>query len=157
MNKHYVSSLLLLTFFVTSAQNRTLASGKQVTGTGGSVSYSIGQIVDTVNSDATGSVSQGIQLGIEIFTLSNTDFENANLTLKSYPNPTLNEITVDINKGFVNDISFELYDMNSRKIKAGRVLQSKTIIQFQKYPTGIYILTINQNNRKLKTFKIIKR
>jgi hypothetical protein len=48
------------------AQDTTPASGGNATGTGGSVSYTIGQIVYTTNSGTNGSLSQGVQQPYEI-------------------------------------------------------------------------------------------
>lgn len=47
--------------FVVHAQNGTVASGGNATGSGGSVSYSVGQVFYTTNSGSNGKVSQGVQ------------------------------------------------------------------------------------------------
>jgi hypothetical protein len=44
------------------SQNSTLSSGGQATGTGGSVSYSVGQIAYSSLSGTNGSLIQGVQL-----------------------------------------------------------------------------------------------
>jgi len=59
--------LLGLTFPGLQAQEAIPASGGNVTGSGGTVSYSIGQVFYLMNSGATGSVLQGVQQPHEIF------------------------------------------------------------------------------------------
>jgi Putative metal-binding motif/Secretion system C-terminal sorting domain len=58
-----ILALITLSFsgFVVHAQNGTVASGGNATGSGGSVSYSVGQVFYTTNSGSNGKASQGVQ------------------------------------------------------------------------------------------------
>lgn len=51
------------------AQQSANASGGGAAGSGGTVAYSVGQVVYTSNSGSTGTVNQGIQHAYEIFIL----------------------------------------------------------------------------------------
>ena len=141
---------------ICTAQERTLASGGQATGTSGSLHYSLGQVVDIETTAATGTLSQGIQLGFDVFTLSHFEFEAVNLRIQSYPNPTQNDIIITVNKAWINTLNFELYDLQSKQLQTGNLSQSHTKIGLQSYPTGIYILKVTQKQNLIKTFKIIK-
>jgi hypothetical protein len=62
INKLLQLTLLLLGFVLTAqAQQATTAAGGNATGSGGSVAYSVGQIVYTTHTGTTGSVAQGVQ------------------------------------------------------------------------------------------------
>ena len=37
-----------------------------------------------------------------------------------------------------------------------KITQGETQIQLENYPSAIYLLNINQDNKSIKTFKIIK-
>ena len=63
-----LSTVLLLCFgmFGLQAQQVVTTSGGNASGSGGSVSYTVGQIVYTTNTDSNGSVAQGVQQPYEI-------------------------------------------------------------------------------------------
>ncbi len=77
------------------AQESTNASGGDATGTGGTASYSVGQVVYTTNTGSTGSVAQGVQHAYEIFTLGIKETE-LNISLTAFPNPTTENLTLQI-------------------------------------------------------------
>jgi len=90
--KNKISRLFFLLPFCVFAQNaqETIpASGGEATGTGGTVSYTIGQLVYTNPTTASGSLNQGIQQSIEFVTLSNPELTALTLKAVTYPNPTI--------------------------------------------------------------------
>ena len=93
--KKLLIATLLLAAFQTQAQQATLTSGGMATGSG-SVAYSIGQIAYTTVTNSAGSVAQGVQHPIEIYTLGVDNFVNISLKMKAYPNPTQGELTLEI-------------------------------------------------------------
>ncbi len=89
-------SLLLLSICITAqAQQATTASGGDASGIGGSIAYSIGQVVFTTNTNVSGTVSRGIQKAYEIFTLSIKETE-LKISLSVFPNPTSDNLTLQI-------------------------------------------------------------
>jgi len=64
--------LLFATHFMYS-QETIPASGGEATGSGGTVSYTVGQLVYNTYADATGSVAQGIQQPYELLTLNDDE------------------------------------------------------------------------------------
>lgn len=153
-----VAGFILTTLLVNhiQAQQANVASGGNATGSGGSSSYSIGQIVYTTNSGSTGTVAQGIQQSYEITALSNTDLTALTLSVQTYPNPTTDKIVLALNNLEPTALSYVLYDLNGRTIANAVVNQTETPIEMQNLAAGVYILKVNQNNSELKTFKIIK-
>jgi len=84
-----LSSILLLGLGLTGlqAQESVNATGGDASGSGGSTSYSVGQVVYTTNTGANGTVEQGVQRPIEI------SVKGINLTVLAYPNPTTDYLT----------------------------------------------------------------
>ena len=78
------------------AQQIVPASGGDAVGSGGSSSYTVGQVVYTTNTGVNGSVAQGIQQPYEISTLVGLEVTQINLELSAYPNPTNNVIHLSI-------------------------------------------------------------
>lgn len=153
------TTVLILTILLVSqvqAQESTVASGGDVDGAGGSASYSVGQVFYTTNSGAGGSVAQGIQQAYVVSVLSNPSLTTLNLRVQTYPNPTTDQIVLSVEDLALQDLSYALYDLNGRVLASNRIRQSAIPISLQHLPSGVYLLTVNQNNTELKNFKIIK-
>ncbi|AUC81949.1 T9SS type A sorting domain-containing protein [Lacinutrix sp. Bg11-31] len=155
-NTTLVACLLLATQLIYSQQTIP-ASGGEATGSGGSSSYSVGQLAYNTNTGSNGSVSQGVQQSIELFTLSNPELTTVNLSAVTYPNPTSDYIILKISDSTLDNLSYTLIDVNGKAITNGKITNVDTQIKMQHLSTGMYILKINQNNQELKTFKIIKK
>jgi hypothetical protein len=139
-----------------SSQETILASGGGATGSG-TVSYSVGQLVYTTHSESNGSVTQGVQQSIELFTLSNPELTALTLTAVTYPNPTTDYVVLALTNSKLTDLSYVLYDLLGRAVGKGKVQQEATQIPMQHLEGAAYLLKVNQNNKELKTFKIIKK
>ena len=156
MKKHtLVAFTLLATHFIYS-QETLPASGGEATGSGGTSSYSIGQLIYSAYTGSNGSVIQGVQQNIELFTLSNPELTALTLTAVMYPNPTTDYVVLELKDSNLTDLSYTMYDLQGREVAKGKVQQEDTPIAMQVLATGTYILKINQKNNELKTFKIIK-
>jgi len=138
------------------AQQASVASGGEATGSGGSSSYSVGQVVYTTNTGSTGTVAQGIQQAYVITSLSNPELTALTLSVQTYPNPTTDKIVLDLTNIDPTGLSYALYDLNGKAIANALVSQTQTQIEMQNLPIGVYVLRVNKNNAELKTFKIIK-
>ena len=151
------TACMLCAVFPIQAQQTLPTSGGQATGVAGSSSYSVGQLVYTINSGSSGTVTQGVQQSIELFTLSNPELTTVNLTAVTYPNPTSDYITLKISDSALDNLSYKLIDVNGKVIANGSITNADTQISMQSLALGMYILKVNQNNQELKTFKIIKK
>jgi len=148
--------LLMWCFTGVSAQEAILATGSNVTGSGGKVSYSVGQIAYTSQVGSNGSITQGIQQPYEIF--STVDIENAkiNLEMSVFPNPTTDNLTLTINDIEFSNLTFQVFDVNGKLLQRKKIAGNQTAIDFGKYSTGIFFLKIMQRKLEIKSFKIIK-
>lgn len=138
------------------AQESINVSGGDATGSGGTFSYSIGQVVYLTDIGGTGSVAQGVQHAYEIFTY---DIQEAipDISLTVYPNPTLDFLILQISDYQVNKLSFQLFDINGKLLRNEQIIENKTLINMYGYPTAIYFVhVVNKENKKIQTFKIIK-
>ena len=147
-------SVLLLSISITvQAQQATTASGGDASGSGGTVAFSVGQVVYTANTNASGTVSQGVQQAFEIFTLSIKETE-LNISLKAFPNPTLNNLTLQISDYKNEKLSYQLYDIQGRLLNNGQIVAQQTNIEMTSLPTAIYFINVvNQENKKFNHLK----
>jgi hypothetical protein len=155
--KYYVAMLFSLGIFTMNAQNGTVSSGGDVSASQGSVTYSIGQPFYTTNFGANGSVDQGVQQPYEIQTVLGTELFSINLNMLVYPNPTTDVLNLSIEENKLSGMSYQLIDFNGRVVKSSAVSDQSTIISMTEYQKAVYILNVNQNNKTIKTFKIIKK
>ena len=77
------------------SQEAIPASGGDASGVGGTLSYTVGQLVYTNNSGNNGSVAQGVQQPYEISTTVGIEITNISLDFIAYPNPTSSNIVLN--------------------------------------------------------------
>ena len=157
MIKTLIVTVLLLSTHLIYSQETIPTSGGDATGTGGSSSYSVGQIVYTTHTGSNGSISQGVQQSYEIFTLSNASLSTVNLSATTYPNPTSDYVVLAISDINLTDLSYALYDIQGKPIAKATISSKDTQIDMHGLSAGTYLLNVNQDNQKLKSFKIIKK
>ncbi|MBS3777171.1 MAG: T9SS type A sorting domain-containing protein [Bacteroidales bacterium] len=158
--------LLFLVFGVTGlrAQEAQPATGGEASGSGGSVSYSVGQVVYTTVSGSSASSNQGIQQPYEIVVETALDeAKGIELNVLAYPNPVQNFLVLKITNYLVsvgdlalNDLFCQLYDVNGNMLKRVRIKSSETRIAMNRFIPAIYFLKVLRDEREIKTFKIIK-
>lgn len=138
------------------SQNTAVASGGDSTGSGGKVSFSVGQITYTSASGTNGSVNQGEQQPIEIATLGIDEFPVITLAMSVFPNPTANNVTLKITDMATENLSYQLIDLSGKLILNDKISTPETFIQIKNLNASTYLLSVTDNNRTIKTFKIIK-
>lgn len=146
--------------FVTNsyAQESIVVSGGNATGTGGSSSYSVGQVAYASLPGSNAYVLQGIQQPYEIITLGNDEFHEINLVMTAYPNPTVDVLNLVIVYDKLDDLAYNLFDINGKMIFGNsKIANSETSVSMHGLNQGIYFLGITNNNKTIKTFKIIKK
>ena len=138
------------------SQQAVVCTGGNATGSGGSSSYSVGQIAYSYQAGSNGSVAQGVQQAFEIFTLSGQEFTDIFLEAKVYPNPVVNALTLSIKNADLENLTYQLYDIQGRNIINQAIKSEETAINLETNAAGIYILKISSNTTEIKSFKIIK-
>ena len=155
MRKPIISIVvLLLSAGGIHAQESPTASGGEATGSGGTASYSIGQVFYTTNTGSNGSVAQGVQQPFEISTVVGINETTINLELSVYPNPTTNFLILEVADN--TDLNYQLFDMQGKIIEAQKVNNNSTTITMENLATATYFLRVIKNDQLVKTFKIIK-
>ncbi len=143
------------------AQQTVITSGGNASGSGGSVSYSVGQIVYTTNTGTNGSVAQGVQQPYEI-SIVNGIVEAQSITLQctAYPNPVKDQLTLKVDAATMlnfQSMYYQLYDNNGKLLMIKQIAENETRIVMKNLATAIYFLKVTQSNKEIITFKIIKK
>ena len=184
--KRVILQILFLFFLQIAglqAQETLLTAGGDASGSGGSASYSIGQVTYHYNTGSSGSEAQGVQQPYEISEVqviknanilkidnsypiefsssaiaSDDNEKSINLKFTAYPNPTsdLLTLTIDfIETGDLN-LSYQLFDLNGKLIESKKIENNSTGIDMYNLVPASYILSVIKGNKSVKTFKIIK-
>lgn len=142
------------------AQESINATGGDASGSGGSASYSVGQVTYTTDTANSGSLAHGVQQPYEISEVTGVEeAKGISLSATAYPNPTTDYIILSIDESTIKSwqsMRYELLDIN------GKLLQSENISGFQtNLATGnlvasTYFVKVMQDDKEVKTFKIIK-
>jgi hypothetical protein len=147
-------AFLLLGLGGLQAQESPTAAGGEATGSGGTASYSIGQVVYTTNTGTNGSVAQGVQQPFEISTTVGINETSIHLEMSVYPNPTTDYLTLKVEDN--SNLSYQLYDLQGKVIENKKVNANSTIITMEALPKATYFLRVTDNKNTVKTFKVIK-
>ena len=155
---------LLLTFVLllseVLAQQSFNTTGAMSSGNGGSVSYSLGQIVYKIQTGVNTTMFEGVQQPYEISIESDIDQHNNNnnnlFEILAYPNPSIDFLTLLINDIELKDLSYKLYDIGGKLLLYDIISDNQTKIMTKKLLKGVYFLKVIKSNKNLKTFKIMK-
>ncbi|WP_372948609.1 T9SS type A sorting domain-containing protein [Mariniphaga sp.] len=149
--------VLFLSVVTANGQNGIITSGGDLTGNGGSISFTVGQVAFTTQSGVNGSVAAGVQQAYEISVITEAeDTKDLLLSCSVYPNPTTSFLFLQINTLKYNDLVYQLYDANGKLLETREVKAEKTTISMSEYVSAIYFLKVITRRENVKTFKIIK-
>ena len=158
-NRLKLSAILLFGLGLTSLQAQTSvnSTGGIASGSGGSVSYSVGQVAYTSSNGTNGSVAQGVQQPYEILVV--TAIEEAkgiNLSVSAHPNPTSDYLTLVVKDFELLNLRYQLFDINGKLLQSEKITDKQTYIDMGNLLPATFFLKVIQNNKEVKTFKIIK-
>ncbi len=171
-----LSAVLLLGLGLTGlqAQTNVNATGGNASGNGGSVSYSVGQVVYTTHKGSNGSVAQGVQQPYEISVAGIDEANGISLKVTAYPNPTTDYLTLEIDASTslsilpilnklgtstslcIQSMSYQLYDIQGKVLQNQKITDNRTSIDMNNLVPSTYFVKVIQENKTVKTFKVIK-
>lgn len=155
-----LSAILLLSLGMTGlqAQESLNTIGGDASGSGGSVNFSVGQVMYKANNGANGSVAEGVQQPYEVSEV--TAIEEAkeiNLSITAFPNPTADYLILKIDAMDIADLSYQLYDGSGKILQDEKITGNQTKIFLTNFFPAVYFVRIVQDQRDVKTFKVIKK
>jgi hypothetical protein len=159
MRKSSIFLVLLIFYMATSlAQEAISPAGGDGSGSGGSVAYTVGQILYTSYSGGSNAVVLGVQQPYEISIIIGLDeFEEIGLSLSTIPNPVADILILKVESLIWRDLNYQMYDSEGRIIMSDKLLNSQTNIDMSFLAPGLFFLRVNMETEAVKTFKIIKK
>jgi len=140
------------------AQETIPATGGEANGSGGSASYTVGQIVYTTNVGTNGnSVAQGVQQPYEISVVTSIpEAKDISLNVTAYPNPTTDYLTIKVENYETANLQYQIFDINGKLLKKVNATGIETKIETNNLMPANYFVKIIDNKKEIKVFKIIK-
>ncbi len=140
-----------------SAQSAITAAGGDAIGEGGTLSYSVGQVVYTTILSEYGNVCQGVQQSYEIIPLSTSTNDESELFAVLYPNPSSGDVSLSWNRQ-----PEEIHDLRVVSAQGREMYQSKLSNQLSQLPlgdlaSGVYFVYIYSEDKLMQSFKFIKQ
>ncbi len=157
--KKVIPVLLAICFCLEIARGQSTisSSGGNGSGSGGTVSSTVGQVTCKTFSGTNGSVAQGVQQPYEISVVTAIEnTETITLGLKIRPNPTAGIIILTVILSDNANYRYRLYDMNGALIGDKVIESDETEINMENLSPAIYFLEVLQDNMEVKVFRIIK-
>lgn len=148
-------SCLCLT--IVQGQSTIPSTGGNANGSGGSVSYTVGQITYQTQSGSNGTVAQGVQQPYEISVVTAVEnTEDINLVCTVYPNPTSGFLKLIVESLDYENLRFRLYNINGVLLQDKKVEDRETEISLDNQSYSAYFLKVIKDNLEIKVFKIVK-
>ncbi|MFW5835374.1 MAG: T9SS type A sorting domain-containing protein [bacterium] len=158
-----LSAVLLLGLGLTGlqAQESLNTTGGNTSGSGGSVSYTLGQLVYQTHTGTSGQVAEGAQQPHEISVVTGIEeAKGITLSLSAYPNPTADYLTLEIKDFEISSLHYQLYDMQGKLLQSEKITGKQTTIVMSNLLPDTYVVRVIKMQgsapQEVKIFKVIK-
>jgi hypothetical protein len=119
--------------------------------------WSLGECVTTTHSADNYVITQGFHQENYSISVGITDC-NTSIDITVYPNPTTDFITINITSDNLKNVSnLRLTDTNGKVLLQEKVNEIETFLNFSEYASGVYFLSIKNNNQLITSYKIVKK
>ena len=156
-NTCFLLVILLFTMVSSFAQEAILPAGGDGSGSGGSVAFSVGQILYISSGGVSDELIHGVQQPYEISIIIGLEFKEIGLTLSTYPNPVTDLLILKVESLKWKDLNFQMYNIEGKILLSDKLLNAETTIDMSTLAPGMYLLKVCMEKDPVKTFKIIKK
>lgn len=148
--------LSLLMGFGAAAQQNMVAAGAEASGSGGKLSYTVGQPGFTTQTGGGFSLAQGVQQPFEISVVTGLSENRIRLEASVFPNPAVEMLTLTVTEGETTGLYYQLLDALGNVHREGHIRQTSTQLPMAGLSPGTYMLRLRTGASEIKTFQILK-
>lgn len=140
------------------AQSAVVPAGGTASSSGGSVTYTVGQIADQRVEGSSRYVIEGVQQPYEIQVVGVDNYPGISLSAKVYPNPTVDKMVLSISDIDISSsgMTLQLFDFNGKLLKTMVIKDEQTEIDLAEFAAATYQLRVVNDKQVVKTFKVVK-
>jgi Secretion system C-terminal sorting domain len=150
-----ILTMLVVIPVISFSQSAVLSAGGDASGTGGSISYSIGQVFYTHTDGTAGTIHEGVQQPYEFFAVS-VDEVHAALRLNVFPNPTTQMLILQA-ESLTPGLTAHIYDSSGQLIFESLLSSNSLTIDAQSWAAATYVLRITDLSGGTSHYKIVKQ
>jgi len=147
---------LLIVFTGANAQQVISSTGGTGTNANGTLTYTLGEMVIDTKTIGSTIITQGFHQ-TKLTVTSVKELQNLSFTITAFPNPTNDFVTVKLENGKPQKISFILYDANGKALQNGNIVNYEVELSFISFNPGTYFLKIVKGSEEIKIVKIVKQ
>lgn len=148
--------LMNLAFSQTASPELISSSGNSFNNATYQLDWSIGECITATHTAGDYVITQGFHHDSYIITLVEDLATDINITV--YPNPTTDLITIKTENSRFEEGKGEVFliNINGKVLLQEKINETEKQLNFSVYTSGVYFLTVKQENQVIKNFKIIK-
>ena len=146
--------LLMSCGFCSFTQNAISSTGGHFKTTGGSTSFTVGQVAYVLKKGNGSYLNEGVQ---QVYTKKTTPVEEL-VYLKEvqlYPNPTQETVILILSSKEDVQVRYTIMDYLGKEIKYGIILSEKSEISLRDLPSGNYFISL-KSKKEIRIFKMVK-
>jgi hypothetical protein len=140
--------------FCSFAQNAISSTGGHFKTTGGSTSFTVGQVAYVLKKGNGPYLNEGVQ---QVYTKKTTPVEEL-VYLKEvqlYPNPTQETVTLILSSKEDVQVRYIIMDYLGKEIRNGNIMLEKSEISLRDLPSGNYFISL-KSKKENRIFKMVK-
>jgi hypothetical protein len=155
IKKSIIPIVVFISFgFSSFGQNALSAAGGHFKTSGGSTSFTVGQVAYVLKKGTGSYLNEGVQ---QVYTKKTTPIEEL-VYLKEvqlYPNPTQETFNLIISTKENVQVRYIIMDYLGKEIRNGNILSEKSEISLRDLPAGNYFISL-KSKKENRIFKIVK-
>ena len=155
IKKSIIPLVVFVSFgFSSFGQNALSTTGGQFKSTGGSTSFTVGQVAYVLKKGTGSYLNEGVQ---QVYTKKTTPIEEL-VYLKDvlvYPNPTQETFNLIISTKEDVQVRYTIMDYLGKEIRNGIILSEKSEISLRDLPAGNYFISL-KSKKENRIFKMVK-
>jgi hypothetical protein len=155
IKKSIIPIVVFISFgFSSFGQNALSAAGGHFKTSGGSTSFTVGQVAYVLKKGTGSYLNEGVQ---QVYSKKTTPVEEL-VYLKEvqlYPNPTQETITLILSSKEDIQVRYTIMDYLGKEIRNGNILSEKSEISLRDLPSGNYFISL-KSKKEIRIFKMVK-
>jgi hypothetical protein len=155
IKKSIIPIVVFISFgFSSFGQNALSAAGGHFKSSGGSTSFTVGQVAYVLKKGTGSYLNEGVQ---QVYTKKTTPVEEL-VYLKEvqlYPNPTQETMTLILSSKEDIQVRYTIMDYLGKEIRNGNILSEKSEISLRDLPSGNYFISL-KSKKEIRIFKMVK-
>ena len=136
------------------SQQGVFAGGGNIKAGEGSVSYTVGQVVDGSITYSGYTIYEGVQQPYEIFIISSTKETDIKISLS--PNPALDYVVLKTDK-LLDNMSLRLFSADGKEVLFQPIEKDETTISLDTLKGAAYFLVVYVDSYQIKSYTLLKQ